>query len=70
MSKEELIALLEATKGDLMRYSAGSSDNLPLRAMAVAATFAIWHLKGEPSFVERNNKARAEKDESESYGTI
>lgn len=58
MSKEELIALLEAVKGDLIRYSAGNSDK-SYAALATAAMFAIWHLKGEPSFVERNDARKA-----------
>jgi hypothetical protein len=52
MDKETLIPLLETVRADLARYSSGKSE------LANACQFAIWHLKGEPSFVERNDKMR------------
>ena len=51
MNKEELIALLEAVGKDLSKYK-----NDPINDISLACTFAIWHLKGEPSFIERHNK--------------
>jgi hypothetical protein len=55
MTKAELIALAEAVAADLIRYK--SDPNEPI---ALACRFAIWHLKGEPSFVERNNRVKEE----------
>lgn len=51
MSKAELIALLEAVRRDLIRDS----------ELSCACQFAIWHLQGEPSFCERNDRFRAER---------
>ena len=57
MNREELVALLEAVKHDLIRDGGGMTE------LSCACQFAIWHLKGEPSFVERNNRRRAEQSD-------
>lgn len=57
MKHEELITLLEAVKHDLIRSGSGLTE------LSNACQFAIWHLKGEPSFVERNNRRRAEQSD-------
>lgn len=57
MDKEQLVALLEAVRADMIGHN-GVSDKV-----AQACQFAIWHLRGEPSFVERNDTRRAQRDE-------
>lgn len=54
MNREELIALLEAVRRDMIRHNGVPNE------IAQACQFAIWHLIGEPSFVERNDRKRAE----------
>ena len=56
MTKDELIDLLQAVKRDVVR------DRGQMTELACAIQFAIWHLQGEPSFVERNDRWRAEKN--------
>lgn len=55
MTKGELIALLEAVRRDLIRDRGGMTE------LSCACQFAIWHLQGEPSFCERNDRFRAER---------
>lgn len=56
MTRPELIALLEAVRADLVRDSGKTTE------LSRACLFAIWHLKGEPSFVERNDQRRTEQE--------
>jgi hypothetical protein len=53
MTKVELIALAEAVRADLIRY-----NDDPNEPIALACLFAVWHLKGEPSFVERHDRLK------------
>ncbi len=58
-TKLELIDLLEAVRKDLLRRDI---RNPIYDGMAFACLSAVWHLKGEPSFVERNDALRAKDD--------
>lgn len=61
MTKYELLDMLLVVKADLIRSAAVVAPEK--MALAEMCQFAIWYLKGEPSFVQRNDEMRRKADE-------